>query len=352
MEKFFPLWLVDVLQVSIFNQTLNQWALAVGVFLGILVVVKLFRRFILKRFEIYAKHTPNKWDDALAKIVRHISKLFYVLLALYLTTEFYLDLLPAIEKLVRALFIISLAYELIKISQSVIYYGLGNSKIGRNKTSLQGAKLVANIALWAIGILMVLDNLGFDVSALAASLGIGGIAIALAAQNILGDLFSSFSIYFDKPFQVGDFVVLDLHEGTVKRIGLKTTRIEALSGEEIVVSNAELTSSRIRNYKKMKRRRMESLFGVVYGTAPEKLEMIPEIFKQIVEEISDCTFDRAHFRSFGASSLDFQCIYFIEDGDKKKSMDIQQKVNLGLCREFAREGIEMAFPTQTVYVKN
>lgn len=351
MEKNFPQWLQELLTKVVLDHTVEQWVIAAAVFLGVLIIVKLFRRVVLRRFEIYAEKTTNQWDDALAKVVRHVSKVFYILLALFITVEFYLHLAPSAEKLVKAAFIVSLAYEILMIGQSIIYYGLANSKLGQNKTSLQGVKMVANIALWAIGILVVFDNLGFDVSTLAASLGIGGIAIALAAQNILGDLFSSFTIYFDKPFQVGDYIVLGTHEGTVKKIGLKTTRLEALSGEELIVSNAELTSTRIQNYKKMHRRRMVLNFGVTYDTKPENLESIPKLVETIIDEVKDATFNRAHFKTFGSSSLDFECIYTMENGKKSDSMRAQQEINLALFRAFAEQGIDMAFPTQTVYVK-
>ena len=337
--------------MNILSQSVEQWTIALGVFLGILIIVKVFRRVVLHRFELYAEKTPNKWDDELAKMVRHISKVFYVLLALFLTVEFYLSLDPSVESVVRAAFIVSMGYEALMVTQAIMFYGLANSKLGNNKTSLQGVKMVANIALWAVGILIVFDNLGFDVSALAASMGIGGIAIALAAQNILGDLFSSFTIYFDKPFQVGDYIVLGAHEGTVKKIGLKTTRLESLSGEELIVSNTELTSTRINNYKKMKRRRMVLLFGVTYDTKPEKLESIPVLVEKIIGEVKDATFDRAHFKTFGSSSLDFECIYYMENGSKLESMRAQQEINFALLRSFSEQGIEMAFPTQTVYIK-
>ena len=351
MENLLPSWFDAVWNMVILQQSVQQWTIALGVFLGVLIIVKLFRRIVLHKFEIYAQRTAANWDNELAKTIRHISKVFYLLLALFITVEFYLNLIPAVEQLVRAAFIVSLAYETLMVVQSIMYYSLAQSKLGKNKTSLQGVKMVANIALWAIGVLMVLDNLNFDISALAASLGIGGIAIALAAQSILGDLFSSFTIYFDKPFQVGDYIVLGDHEGTVKKIGLKTTRIESLSGEELIVSNTELTSTRIRNYKKMKRRRMTLLFGVTYDTKPEKLESIPQLVETIISEVGNGTFDRCHFKQFGSSSLDFECIYHIEEGGKTESMRVQQEINFALFRAFSDKGIQMAFPTQTVYVK-
>ncbi len=351
MEKVFPSSLHSVLQYTIAGNSVGQLTTAILVFLALLLGVKIFQVLILKKLKLYTEKTTTTLDDTFVKILWGISNLFYILFALFLTTELYLQLNAPVEQGIRIAFIIVAAYEGLKVTQAIIFYGLSRSAVGQNKTSLQGIKLVAKIILWSVGILLVLDNLGVNISALAASLGIGGIAIALAAQNILGDLFSSFSIYFDKPFQVGDYVVLGAHEGTVKKIGLKTTRLESLSGEELVISNAELTSTRIQNYKRMRRRRMELLFGVTYQTKPEKLEQIPKIVESITNNTETCSFDRAHFRAFGASSLDFQCIYYVESSDKKESMDVQEKVNLALLRAFEEAGIEMAYPTQTLYVK-
>ncbi len=351
MENLLPSWFDSVWSMVIMAHSVQQWTIAAGVFLGVLLVVKLFRRIVLHKFEVYAEKSAASWDNEVAKTLRHISKVFYILLAFFITVEFYLTLAPSFEQLVKAAFIVSFAYEVLLVVQAVMYYSLANSKLGKNKTSLQGVKMVSNIVLWAIAALMVMDNLGFDVTTLTASLGIGGIAIALAAQSILGDLFSSFTIFFDKPFQVGDYIVLGTDEGTVKKIGLKTTRLESLSGEELVISNTELTSTRINNYKKMKRRRMALFFGVTYDTKPEKLEAIPALLESIIGKVKDVTFDRCHFKTFGASSLDFECIYHIENGSKADSMDKQQTINFNLFRAFADQGIDMAFPTQTVYVK-
>lgn len=351
MEKYFPDWLTVFWNYEVIGQTLGQISTAIIVFFVLLIGVRVIRSVFVRKFSILAARTSSTWDDAVIQVIKEISGVFFLLFALFVTAELFLSPPVFLEKLIRGAFIVSFAYEALKIIQAVVEFGLAKSTLGKNKTSFQGVKLVADIVLWAMGILIVLDNLGFDISTLAASLGIGGIAIALAAQNILGDLFSSFTIYFDKPFQVGDYVVLGTHEGVVKKIGLKTTRVQALSGEELVVSNAELTSTRIQNYKKMKRRRMVLLFGVTYDTKPEVLESIPSVVEGIIENVENVSFDRCHFKSFGSSSLDFECIYHVENGGKLESMKAQQEINFTLFRIFADKGINMAFPTQTVYLK-
>ena len=175
-------------------------------------------------------------------------------------------------------------------------------------------------------------------------------AIALAVQNILGDMFSSFSIYFDRPFEVGDFIIVGDHMGVVKKIGLKTTRIQALQGEEIVISNAELTSTRIRNFKKMQKRRIVFTVGVTYDTPKEKLEKIPSIVATIMAKVENADLDRVHFKEFADSSLNYEIVFYALTGDFGKYMDSRQAINLGLIEAFGKEGIEFAFPTQTVHL--
>ena len=201
-----------------------------------------------------------------------------------------------------------------------------------------------------MGLLLILSNLGFDITTLIASLGIGGVAIALAVQSILSDLFNSLSIYVDKPFTVGDFIIVGDHMGTVQKIGLKTTRIQALQGEEIVISNSELTSSRVRNFKQMQKRRIVFAFGVTYDTSTEKVKKIPEMVKNAIDPLEKAEYDRAHFKNFGDSSLDFEVVYYVLTGDYTEYMDIQQSINLRIMEEFEKEGIEMAFPTRTVHL--
>ncbi|MGP1680746.1 MAG: mechanosensitive ion channel family protein [Giesbergeria sp.] len=196
--------------------------------------------------------------------------------------------------------------------------------------------------------MLLLDNLGFDVNALVAGLGIGGIAIGLALQNILGDLFASLSIVLDKPFQVGDFVVIDDFSGTVENIGLKTTRLRSLSGEVLVFSNGDLTKSRLRNYKLMKERRIPFTFGIAFSATPEQLEQLPGAVKRVVDAQEQARFDRTHFTGFSGASLDFEVVYWMRTPDYSAYRDVQQAINLGMMREFASIGVEFAVSTRTV----
>jgi small-conductance mechanosensitive channel len=207
-----------------------------------------------------------------------------------------------------------------------------------------------NIAIWAFVVLLTLDNLGIDITALVAGLGIGGIAVALALQNIFGDLFASLSITLDQPFVVGDFLSVGDVLGTVETIGIKSTRLRSLSGEQIVMPNADLLGSRVRNYGRMVERRVVFATSVTYETPLEILGGISRMIREIIETQADTRFDRSHFAKHGAASLDFETVYYVLSPDYNRYMDIQQAINLQLHREFARIGIEFAYPTQKLFL--
>jgi len=192
--------------------------------------------------------------------------------------------------------------------------------------------------------------MGVDITALIAGLGIGGIAVALALQNVLGDLFASLSIVLDKPFVIGDFIIVDDLLGTVEHIGLKTTRVRSLFGEQLVFSNSDLLNSRIRNYKRMHERRIVFSLGVTYQTPYEKLAAIPDIIREIIELQEQVRFDRAHFKEYGDFALEFEIVYYMLVPDYNAYMDTQQAINLALYERFEKEGISFAYPTQTLYV--
>jgi small-conductance mechanosensitive channel len=218
-------------------------------------------------------------------------------------------------------------------------------------THLMVAGLIGRILLWSVAVLLTLDNLGFNITTLMASLGIGGIAVALAVQNILGDVFSSVSIALDKPFVIGDFIIVDDYMGTVEYVGLKTTRLRSLGGEQIVVSNSELLKCRIRNYKRMQERRVVLEFGVAYDTTPEQLRRIPQWVRNIVEESSDLVrFDRAHFKACGESALQFEVVYYVLDPDFNKHMDIQQTIHFALVERLRRASVAFGHPMRTLHL--
>jgi small-conductance mechanosensitive channel len=210
---------------------------------------------------------------------------------------------------------------------------------------------IGQLAVWSVALLLILDNLGVDITALIAGLGIGGIAIALAVQNILADLFASLSIILDKPFVVGDFIIVGDLMGSVERIGIKTTRVRSLSGEQLVFSNADLLQSRIRNFKRMYERRVVFGLGLTYQTSPDQIEAAVATLREVVSAQSNVRLDRAHFKQFGASSLDLEIVYFVTSADYNLYMDIQQSINLSIMKRFKDLGVEFAYPTQTLYLE-
>ncbi len=209
---------------------------------------------------------------------------------------------------------------------------------------------VLRLGVWTIVLLLLLGNLGVQITPLLAGLGVGGIAVALAAQNVLGDLFASLSIVLDKPFAVGDFLIIGDFLGTVEQVGIKTTRLRSLSGEQLVFSNNDLLNSRIRNYGRMYERRVLFSIGVTYQTPSEKLRRIPRIVREAVEAQDRVRFDRSHFKEYGDFALVFETVYYVLAADYNIYMDIQQAINLRIYEQFEAEGIEFAYPTQTVYV--
>jgi small-conductance mechanosensitive channel len=218
-------------------------------------------------------------------------------------------------------------------------------------TAMGALRFGARVAVWAAALLIALDTLGVDITTLIAGLGVGGIAVALAVQNVLGDLFASASIVLDKPFVIGDFIVMGQSMGVVEHVGLKTTRLRALSGEELVIANSDLLASRIQNFKRMRERRVAFDIGVVYGTSAKSLRAIPDLIRAAVESQENARFDRSHFKSFGDSALIFETVYFMTVPDHLAYMDTQQAINLALYETFESQGIEFAFPTQTLFLR-
>jgi len=211
---------------------------------------------------------------------------------------------------------------------------------------------ILRVFIWSVALLTVLDNVGVNITAFVASLGVGGVAVALAVQNILSDLFASLAIGLDKPFEVGDFVVFGDVAGAIERVGLKTTRIRSISGEQIICSNTELLKNTLHNYKRMEERRVVFNFGINYATPPDTIALIPGIVRKAIESFDKTRFDRAHFKEFGTSALNFETVYFITTTDFNLYMDVQQNINLYLMREFQSHGVAFAFPTMTLNVQD
>lgn len=343
-----PLW-----QEELLGNSLGDYTTTVIIFIVFLVIFKIFQAIIVRYLKKLSKKTKTDIDDTLVEIVNSINPPFYSFLAFYFALQF-VNINATALKVISTILIVWIVYLIIRSFKILIDYitnKLTSTEKGVGRTS--AIKILGKIAqgvLWALGILIILSNLGIDITSLIAGLGIGGIAVALALQNILMDLFSSFAIYFDKPFVVGDFIITGDQLGVVEKIGIKTTRLRALQGEEIIISNQELTSARIQNFKKMKKRRVVFSFGVTYETSNEKLERIPEIVKNIVDSVQEANLDRVHFNKFDNSALNFEVVYYVNSSEYNIYMDINQKILFGIKAKFEEQEISMAYPTQTLYI--
>lgn len=345
----------NFLDQMVLGATVEAWLILFAVWAAVAGAIVILRKVLIWRVRKLASRTKNVVDDVLAALLEKTKAYFILGLALYIAVA----IAPVTARV--GLYISRVAFLLLLIQ--VIAWGnhVITDWIQRYKerkleedaaavTSMQAVGFVARLLLYAVVVLVALDNLGIDVTALVAGLGIGGVAVALALQNILGDLFASLSIVLDKPFVVGDFLIVNDYLGTVEQVGLKTTRIRSLSGEQIVFSNSDLLNSRIRNYKRMYERRIVFSFGVVYDTPADKLKRISEIVRELVESQDQVRFDRAHFKEYGDFSLNYEVVYYVLVPDYNTYMDIQERINIALFERFEKEGIEFAFPTHTVHV--
>ena len=335
----------------------GTWLTALAVVIGVTALLWLARHVLVRRFDARAAQTKNHWDDlALALLKR--TRLYVFLLIAVLIAIRVLRLSVVFDRWVHVVTVVLLLFQAAVWGNTAISFWVRRLTAARqaisdtsSATTIRALGFLAQLVMWAVVLLMVMSNLGIDITALVAGLGIGGIAIALAVQNVLGDLFGALSIVLDKPFVVGDFIAIDGYLGTVEHIGIKTTRLRSLSGEQIVVSNADLLKSRIRNYKRMYERRIQFGIGVVYDTPHAVLARIPGMIRAAIEAQPKARVDRVHFKGFGESSLDFETVFYVASPDYTAYMDIQQAVNLEIVRVFEAEGIGFAFPTRTIVLQ-
>ena len=347
--------LKDIMQVTFLQNRIMDYIVFLSIFFIGIITIQILKRFILNRLKGWAEKSATTLDNFLIQIFEtKLLPLFYFGV-FYLSTKS-LTLNPSVSKIIDVLGVVLLTFFIIRLLTSLINYSLESywakkeTAVDRQKT-MKTMLPIIKVIVWGIGITFLLDNLGFKISAVIAGLGIGGIAVALAAQTILGDLFSYFVIFFDRPFEVGDFIIIGEYLGAVEHIGIKTTRIRSLGGELLVFSNTDLTNSRLRNYKRMEKRRVVFKFGVTYQTTLKQLKEISGIIKTAIENVNDAAFDRAHFASYGNFSLDFEVVYYVMSSDYNKYMDIQQEINFRIKEEFEKREIEFAYPTQTLFLE-
>jgi small-conductance mechanosensitive channel len=333
--------------------SLSQYLAAVVTFIGALAAFLAGRRLLLERLRALAGRTATDADDLAVELLGKIRSPEACLVAFFIATR-PLDLPGWLDRGMKGLVLAVVVYRTVTIIQGLASYAVNRTLLKDPAAGVTERNAARNISylvtflIWLGGLLFVLSNLGINITSFVAGLGIGGVAVALAAQAILGDLFSALAIYLDKPFVAGDFIVVDDFQGTVERIGIKTTRVRSLSGELLIFPNSNLTSSRVRNFKQMVERRVVLRFQAAFETPLAKLKVVPGLIKAAVSTQDKVKFDRAHLSGLGESSVDFEAVYYVLDADYALHMDIQQEILLSVLAAFEKEGVSIPYPTRTL----
>ncbi|HKO16917.1 MAG TPA: mechanosensitive ion channel family protein [Gemmatimonadaceae bacterium] len=339
-----------------FGNTLGNWAIAAAIFVGTFLLLLILRRLVVGRLSAVAKRTAADLDDMIVEVVRRTRAYFLFAIAIAAALH-WLSISDRYDTYASRLIKLVVLVQ-VGVWGATAIQGFIKRYVARRRTAadlgavttMTALGFAASAVLWFILFVMALGVFDFKVTSLVTGLGIGGVAVALAVQNILGDLFAALAIVLDKPFLVGDFIIVDTVMGSVEHIGLKTTRIRSLSGEQVVVSNADLLRSRIRNYKRMYERRVVFSTNFTYDTAPDVMARLPQMIREIVSAQQPVRFDRSHFTSLTDWALSVETVYYVLDPDYNKYMDIQQAINLELLRRCNADGIQFAFPTQSIQV--
>lgn len=341
---------------EIWGNSIFSWLIALVTFIGIYLLLKILIKLVKSRLETILNKSKNTSTYYLLTFLENTKNLFLIMLSLYLAS-IWLVLADKPNLYIKTFFMISFWIQVgIWLNHTIIDFIEHRNQMdsgAEGRTTMNALKTILRIVLWSIVLILVIDNIpGVEITALITSLGIGGIAVGLAVQNILSDLFASLSISLDKPFVINDLIQVDNHVGNVEKIGLKSTRIRSLSGEQLIFSNSDLLNSRIQNFKRLERRRNILRFGFLYRTSPEQLRKIPEIIKNILSTFDQVTLDRIHLSDFGESSINFELVYWVESSDFVLHMDIKQKILLAIFDKLIENDIDFAYPTQSIFIEN
>ena len=346
---------LDFINQTILGNTLMQWTFAITALLLCFILLRLAKRIATNRLAALASSTETQWDDIIIGAIKQTRTVFLLMVSVFLGSMF-VQLPERVHSIIQVTFIIFLLTQLgiwLTVTTISMVEHYSKQTLAKNPaaaTTMNAVGFISRIVIWSVIALVALDSLGINVTTVVAGLGIGGVAVALAVQNILGDLFASLSIILDKPFVIGDFLIIDEHLGGVEYIGLKTTRIRSLSGEQLIFSNSDLLKSRIRNYGRMFERRVVFNIGVTYSTPRDKLKHIPEIIRNAINSQEKTRFDRSHFMKYGDYALQFETVYYIKSADYNIYMDIQQSIYFAIHEAFEQEQINFAYPTQKLFV--
>ena len=346
----------NFLNQSFLGNASLEWIVALGVAVVVWVAVRIVVRVLLGRMRVLAEKTETDVDDLVTELLEKTKGLFVVVVAFYAGARS-LSLPAEVDDLMSRLVVLGFIIQGAFWANGIVNYVLG-SWAKKNfeadptiTTALGSVGFLIRLAVWATFGMLALGNLGIDIGPMVAGLGIGGLALGLALQGTLSDLFASFSIVFDRPFTVGDYIQVGSLAGTVEHVGLKTTRIKSLTGEQLVFSNSDLLGSRIQNFQRRNERRCAFTLGVTYDTRADQLERIPAMIQEIIEKHEHTRFDRCFFMTFGDSALNIDTVYHMQVPDFDTYGTTHQAINIEIFRRFAEEGIEFAYPTQTIHVE-
>jgi small-conductance mechanosensitive channel len=333
------------------SNTLADYLIALGIIIVGFVVLRIIRMIVLNRFRSFAAKTESDVDDFVLQLIsKSLLPLCYAGLIYFAIKT--LSLGEKFSEVLHVAIVVVFVFFIVRFLVSAIEYGLTIylRREGKEKShnALRGLMIIVRLLLFTFGLVFLLDNLGYNVATVLTGLGIGGIAIALAAQTILGDVFAYFAILFDKPFEVGEFLIVEGELGTVSHIGIKTTRMESLWGEQLAYSNKKLTETWIHNYSRMEKRRAVFGFNIPYDTPVDIIEAIPGEVKKIILQQENVSLDRVHFVEFRDYYLYFEGVYYSLSPDYGIYRDIQQAINLAIMRKFEQMGVSFAYPTRTV----
>jgi small-conductance mechanosensitive channel len=333
----------DLLDYTWRGNALADWLAALGLFVGTVAILGAARWLIVRRLSVIAARTTNWADDLFVDLARRTRWSFIVLVAVTIALPS-LRIDPAAARILHGVQVVVAMLQLLLWGNGVISFAILHYRQSRDGdmtsvATIQGFALLVRIGLVGLIVILTLDLLGFEITTLVAGLGITGVAIALAVQNVLGDLFAAMAIVFDKPFVIGDFIVVDTLEGTVEHVGLKTTRLRSLGGEQIIVSNGDLLKSRIRNFRRLAERRVSLVVRAPLETPVPVAARLPVLLREIVERQQPVRFDRAHLRGMSDTALEYEVVYIVLSPDYNTHMNIQQAIQLGVLERFGAEGL-------------
>lgn len=346
---------MSLLSQSYYGNTLQEWLTAAGVTLLVFAALCLLRLLLKRHIAKLVSRTSSEIDDLVVHVTEKTRLTFFVIVSLSIGAYF-VELHPKASRVLDIVVVLSWLLQSATWGNGVITFWLSRTMRKRlvadasSATTLAALGFLGRLVLWIVILLLALDNLGVNITALVAGLGVGGVAVALALQSILGDVFASLSIVIDKPFIIGDFIIIDDYQGSVESIGLKTTRVRSLSGEVIVFSNSDLLRSRIRNYKHLFERRVVFSIKVSHRTPVEAIIPIPSLLREIVERQQSVRFDRAHFAELADFAFRFEVVYFVLSPEYSAYMDIQQALNLDILRALEERGIVLAQPSPSIHL--